>query len=152
MISETLLTVCVVLAASEIVCRLITNNSALKFLRGLIVILMLCSMLLSFRDINMEDWGYDKELITENDELSEYLNGSYQDSVQKESSAYITGLLKTVEIIPKNIEVFTDNADDGSIRIDKIQIAVKNDSDKARAAVLLGNIKEEGTDVEVYVD
>ena len=114
--------------------------------------MMLTSMLMSFRGIDMDEIRLDMDLITENSELNEYLSESYQDSVQRESKSYIAGLLKTVEINPKKIEIFTDNTDSGSIRIDKIQIEVRNDADKARAAALLGNIKEEGTEVEVYVE
>lgn len=150
-ISASIFTVCVVLVAIELLCRFVSKSNVLQFIRGLITAMLLISLVAAFMGLDFDFSALGADEIQENEELSAYLDDAYQQTVQNETASYIDGLLATIEINAKEIDVFTDNDDDGSIIIEKIQIAVQDDTDRTRANALLKNVLDEGTDVEVYV-
>lgn len=146
---ETVLTVCVVLIAIELFARLVPKTAMLNYVRGLIAVILLLSAVstISGLDIRLPTAG---ELAAdENSALNEYLSQNYEETVKRQAKNYLTGLLETIEVAPREIQIFTDKNTDGSIIITKIQIVAAYEVDRTRALALLKNVVGKETELEV---
>ncbi|WP_099203811.1 hypothetical protein [Scatolibacter rhodanostii] len=147
-IKGTILTVCVMLVATELISKIVPQNKMMGFVRSLMVTVILISVVSTWA-------GKDFELATlaedysQNEELEEYVNGQYESAAQQEISQYITGLLQTIQIESEKIEIFTDITADGSILIEKVSVTTRYASDKERARALLQNTVGNEFEVEV---
>lgn len=151
-IQETALTVCVVLIGTELFARLVPKNSMLNYVRGLIFVILFLSAAsaVSGLDFSLPPAG---ALTAEgNGELAEYLSHSYEDTVKTETRAYITGLLQTIEVTPKEIRIYTERNEEESISIKKITVITAYETDSARSKALLKNVVGKETVVEVKQD
>ena len=151
-ITETVFTICVVLVAVELLCRLVSKSSALQFVRALIVVLLLLSLLSQLPNMSTGPPIHLAPSAAENDELSAYLDASYHTVVRRETAEYVETLLHTIEVKPLNIEALTENHRDGGIVIRQVTVYVQNTADQMRAAALLRNVLDEDTRLEVRIN
>lgn len=151
-ITYTILTICVVLVVSELICKYAPKNDALKFIGGLVAMVLMISVIAEFQKIEFKPLlsETEYELYSESS-VMEYLDGEYQAAVQTETVAYIQGLLGSAEIYPKEIKVFTDKNEEGSILIEKIKINVGFESEVRRARALLSSVLKSEVETEVEV-
>lgn len=150
-VKSTVLTICVVLIAAEIIARLVPKNRMIGFVRSLIITLLLLSVLKPFVSAEI-DLGTLGEETAPNTELTDYVNESYEGAVQQEMSSYIAGLLQTIQVETKEIRVLTDIKDEASISIEKIEVTTRYESDRERAKALLESTVGKDLEVEVKSD
>lgn len=147
--TESVFSICVVLVVIELLCKITSQNNTIKFLRGLITLVLFVSFAASFSSTFSQDINFSPESVQENENLTDYVDNAYKSSIQTQTDSYIRGLLNTIEINPLEIRVNTDNSGDGSISVDSIQVLLKDDIDKMRAKALLENMMGGNADVEV---
>lgn len=150
-IKGTVITICATVVVTEIICKLIPKNKMIIFVRSLLITTVFISGIygLIHQDI---DFNFFSEQNVANEELTEYVEEQYQNAVQTDARQYIRGLLEKIQIEPKEIEVFTDINEDGSILIEKVSVTTSYESDRERAFALLKNTMGDEFDVEVKAD
>lgn len=150
-IKESVLTLCIVLIAVEVLSRFIPKNDMTNFVRALISLLLIVSAVATV-------WGQELnfdfatgEGSTGDTQLNTYIGDKYEQAAQADTQAYIGGLLETIQIKSEKIQVFTDINADSSILIEKISIDVQYEVDKERAEALLKNVIGDEIEVEVKI-
>ncbi len=147
-IQASVLTVCVLLVAVEVISRIAPPNKMIGFVRSLIITLLLVSAVSTWAGSDFQIDFADTSA-AENDELQEYVNEQYENTVQEQMADYIAGLLETIQIENNKIEVFTDINESGSILIEKVRVVIRYENDRERAAALLKNTLGDELKVEV---
>jgi len=147
-IQETVMTICVLLIGTEILCKLIPENDMIKFVRGLVVLILLISSVsrISHAEFNLSLYEGETE---ENAELSEYISETYQEAIQTETENYIKGLLAAAEVESEQVDVFLNMEGEGQLEIEKITVLVKYEVDKNRTVSVLKNVLGEDILTEV---
>lgn len=147
-ISQTVFTVCVVLVATELLCKLVAENHALKFVRGLVVVMLLLSALSSVG--GMESESFSRQIQPpENSELTNYLEECYQETVTAETRTYLEKILNTIDIDPLSVEVVTAGSQEEGITVEEVLVTVAYTVDQSRAEAVLKNLLGEFVDLEV---
>lgn len=146
-IKAAVLTICIVLVGTELISRFAPKDKMVTFVRSLIVTILLISAVMSLRGIDL-DLGISIDE-SGNEELNSYAQEQVDTAVKQQTGQYIEGLLQTIQIESKEILVFTDINDEGSILIEKVSVNVQYESDKDRALALLKNTVGSEFDVEV---
>lgn len=150
-IKESVLTLCIVLIAVEVLSRFIPKNDMTNFVRALISLLLIVSAVATVwgQELNF-DFATGEGNIGDT-QLNTYIGDKYEQAAQADTQAYIEGLLETIQIKSEKIQVFTDINADSSILIEKISIDVQYEVDKERAEALLKNVIGDEIEVEVKI-
>lgn len=150
-VQETALTVCTVLIGTELVGRLVPKNSMMKFVRGLVFIVLLLSAGAAIGKVDFQLTSPGSMAAFDNSELSEYLSQSYEDNVKQQVHTYIKGLLETIEVVPEEIQIYTNRDSADTITVERIVVVTTYETDKLRSKALLDNVVGEEIKVEVQL-
>lgn len=148
-ITATVLTICITVILTEVVSRFSTKNSMITFVRALVFVLLFLSAIAGFFHMDLDfDWNANAGGGAET-ELNEFLGDQYEQTVQKETAQYVTGLLSTIQLSAEEIEIKTDKHEDGSIIIQKITVTIQYEADRERTAAVLNGMM--GNEIETEV-
>lgn len=150
-IKETVLMVCIILIAVELICKIVPDNNMLTFVKGLVFVMLFISIISSITNLDLS-LNVSKEGIDISDnELYQYVEEQYEDSAVTQTREYIEELLYSIDIEYKEIEIFTDKNEDSSILIEKVRVELVYKSDKDRAKALLEGALGEDVKIEVKI-
>ena len=148
-ITGTVLTICITVILTEVVARFSPKNNMISFVRALIFVLLFLSAIAGLFHMDVDfDWNANAGN-SAGTELNEYLGDQYEQTVQRETSQYITGLLETIQLSAEEIEIKTDKQEDGSIIIQKITVTIWYEADRERTVAVLSGMM--GNDIETEV-
>ena len=148
-ITGTVLTICITVILTEVVARFSPKSNMISFVRALIFVLLFLSAIAGVFHMDMDfDWTGNNGAAAET-ELNEYLGDQYEQSVQRETAEYVTGLLRTIQLSAEESEVMTDKHEDGSIIIQKITVTIKYEADRERTNAVLSGMM--GNEIETEV-
>lgn len=149
---ENLISVCGVMLAAELLARLCPKNDMVGFVKGLVILALLCS---SVSALFSADWDFSlpqNQAEDHSQELSSYVSDQLETAAQEDLSSYFRGLLASAGLEAEKILLETDIAEDGCIVLKKAGFLFAYDSDARRAAALLRNVLDSGTELEVQTD
>lgn len=150
-IKETVLMVCIILIAVELICKIVPDNNMLTFVKGLVFVMLFISIISSITNLDLS-LNVSKEGIDISDnELYQYVEEQYEDSAVTQTREYIEELLYSIDIEYKEIKIFTDKNEDSSILIEKVRVELVYKSDKDRAKALLEGALGEDVKIEVKI-
>lgn len=147
---ESVLTVCVVLISTELLRKFCPENQMVSFVGGLIALSLLLSAVGALLSLDVDVSLSGTKVQTQQEELTSYVEEQYDQAVQQDAQEYVEGLLASVGIEAKEIHIFTDRNEDGSIVLTEVTAVFAYPSEKERAKVLLQNVL--GEDVRVTVE
>lgn len=151
-VMETLIAACVVLGSAELVEKLCSESTMVKFVRGLLALVLLLSIISGIASL---DWDFslaNGKTDGAREELSAYLEEQVDSLFEKREEEYLRGLLAAAGIETEKIQLDTDIAEDGSIVLRKVSLLFAYESDAERARALLRSTMGEETEVEVQID
>lgn len=149
---ESMVAACVVLGSAELVEKLCSENAMVKFVRGLLALVLILSVVSGAASL---DWDFSlsgSETAAAREELSSYLEDRIDAVFAEKEEEYLRGLLAVAGIEAEKIRLDTDIGEDGSIVLRKVSLLFVYESDAERARALLRNTLGEETEVEVQID
>lgn len=144
---ESVAGICVVLAATELLSRLCSENAMVNFVRALAVLVMLLSVIAPLFSLDFELELPMGKARAAGEELTQYVEKQTEEAAREELEQYLTGLLAAAGIEAEKIQVGTDIREDGSIVLTEVDGIFPYEADRERAQVLLKNVL--GNDVKV---
>lgn len=100
-LKETVLAVCIIIVATEVICRLCPKNSMVGFVRALIITVLLASAVVSMTRMEFT-FSLEDGIQTEaGEELTDYLDEEYENAAAAEMQGYVSGLMSTIDIETK---------------------------------------------------
>ena len=90
--------------------------------------------------------------LRQQEELASYVEEQVEQAAVEDLEAYVQGLLGTVGLQAKEIQVFTDRNEDGSIVLTEVAAAFQYSSQEEQARALLQNVLGEDVVVSVTVE
>lgn len=149
-VMETLLTVCTVLIAGELLQKLCPEDKMLRFVGSVVALGLLIAAVSAVLDLDLQVSLSQVPAQRQQEELTSYLEEEYQQAAQSDGEAYLRGLLASAGLQPEEIRVLTDRNQDGSIVLTEAAAVFAYPSDSERARVLLQNVL--GEEVRVTVE
>lgn len=140
-------TVCGVLVAVEFLGNLCEETELLRFVRGVALLLLLTSFLVSLSRTDFTLSLPQSEAAATGEQLTSVVESAVEESVQQEFTDTLQGLLATIGLQAEKITVSTTKTDDGSIVLDKAELWFAYQADSERAKALLCSVI--GQEVEV---
>lgn len=150
-VKETVLTVCIVMIAIELITRFGPKNDMLNFVRGLIFLLLLVSGISSLFHLDIDFSLVQARAQEENTELVEYVERQTELAVQEEWKRAIKSLLAAIQLEAKKIDIKTDITEDSSIVLTKVTVTFAYETEAQRGKLLLEKAFGEEIQVEVLV-
>jgi hypothetical protein len=147
---ETLLMVCTVLIAGELLQKLCPEDKMVRFVGSVVALGLLISAVGAVLDVDLDFSLSQGSVQDQQEELNSYLEDEYQEAAQEDGEAYVRGLLASAGLQPEEIRVLTDRNQEGSIVLTEAAAVFAYPSESERARVLLQNVL--GEDVRVTVE
>lgn len=147
---ESVLTVCVVLIATELLRRFCPEDRMVRFVGSLVALGLLVSMVGAVLRLEVDLSLPAAQAQRQQEELSSYVEEQYQQAARQDGEDYIRGLLAAAGLQAKEIRVLTDRTSDGSIVLTEVAAAFTYPSEGERARALLRNVL--GQQVRVVVE
>ena len=148
-VKEIAVTIVILVAATEFICRLCPKTNMVIFIRGLIIASVLVSGISSFKDFGNETGKADINYYEGNTELSEFIDDKYLQEIRGAAGDYVSSVLKAAQIEYEEIDITTDKNEDGCIEIEKIEVKTTYEQDRERALAALRNTIDEEIALEV---
>lgn len=143
--------ICILLAGTELICRICSENTMIKFVRSLAALLLLVSFLASLFSLDLDlSIGADSPKAA-GESLSSYVQEEMEKAQELEMEQYLKGLLASAGLEPEKIEVKIDIGEDSSIVLAGVGVVFPYESEGERAKALLKNVLGEEVIVEVQI-
>ena len=136
----------------ELATRLCDNEQLVRFVRSLAVLVLLLSTVTGFFSVDWRDTISVPSTDPVSEELTGYVQEATQDAVEQRAVQEIQGLLATVGLSPKKIQVRANIGVEGSIVLDRVYLEFPYETDVERARALLKGVFDGKTKVEVELD
>lgn len=147
---ETLLMVCTVLIAGELLQKLCPEDKMVRFVGSVVALGLLISAVGAALDLDLDFSLTQASVKSQQDELNSYLEEEYQTAASQDGEDYVRGLLAAAGLQPEEIRVLTDRNEDGSIVLTEAAAVFAYPSESERAKVLLESVL--GEEVRVTVE
>lgn len=147
---ETLLMVCTVLIAGELLQRLCPKDKMVQFAGSVVALGLLISAVGAALQLNLDISLSHAPVESQQEELNSYLEEEYRAAANQDGESYVRGLLAAAGLRPEEIRVLTDRKEDGSIVLTEAAAVFAYPSESERARVLLENVM--GEEVRVTVE
>ena len=147
-VMETLLMVCTVLIAGELLQKLCPEDKMVRFVGNVVALGLLISAVGAALDLDLDFSLTQASVESQQDELNSYLEEEYQTAASRDGEDYVMGLLAAAGLQPEEIRVLTDR--NGSIVLTEAAAVFTYPSESERAKVLLENVL--GEEVRVTVE
>jgi hypothetical protein len=149
---KSVLTLCTVLIATELVQKFCPEDRMTRFVGSLVALSLLISAVGTVLSLDVEFSLSGVEVEKQQEELSSYVEEQVEQAAQQDVQAYVEGLLATAGLEAKEILVLTDRNEEGSIVLTEVAAAFTYPSEGERAEVLLRNVLGEEVRVTVKTD
>lgn len=149
---KSVLTLCTVLIATELVRKFCPEDRMTRFVGSLVALSLLISAVGTVLSLDVEFSLSDVEVEKQQEELSSYVEEQVEQAAQQDVQTYVEGLLATAGLEAKEILVLTDRNEEGSIVLTEVAAAFTYPSEGERAEVLLRNVLGEEVRVTVKTD
>ena len=151
-VMESILTVCLVLIVTELLQKFCPEDQMTRFVGSLAVLAVTLSAVGSFVSLDVELPISQGETHRRQEELTSYVEEQMEGAAGEDLEAYVQGLLGTVGLQAKEIKVFTDRNEDGSIVLTEVAAVFQYPSQEEQARALLQNVLGEGVKVSVAAE
>ncbi len=151
-VMSSILTVCLVLIATELLRKLCPEDRMVQFVAGLIALGMLLSLVGSLLSLDVDFSFSEKQAQRQQEDLTSYVGDQLEQALQRDAQEYVEGLLAAGGLQAKEIRVLTDRNEGGSIVLTEVAAVFAYPSDGERARVLLQNVLGEEVRVNVEVE
>ena len=151
-VMESILTVCLVLIVTELLQKFCPEDQMTRFVGSLAVLAVTLSAVGSLLSLDVELPISQESSLRQQEELASYVEEQVEQAAEEDLEAYVQGLLGTVGLQAKEIQVFTDRNEDGSIVLTEVAAAFQYSSQEEQARVLLQNVLGEDVVVSVTVE
>ena len=145
-VMESILTVCLVLIVTEMLQKFCPEDQMTRFVGSLAVLAVILSAVGSFLSLDVELPISQGPSLRQQEELASYVEEQVEQAAVEDLEAYVQGLLA------KEIQVFTDRKEDGSIVLTEVAAAFQYPSQEEQARALLQNVLGEDVAVSVTVE
>ena len=149
---KSVLTLCTVLIATELVRKFCPEDRMTRFVGSLVALSLLISAVGTVLSLDVEFFLSGVEVEKQQEELSSYVEEQVEQAAQQDVQTYVEGLLATAGLEAKEILVLTDRNEEGSIVLTEVAAAFTYPSEGERAEVLLRNVLGEEVRVTVKTD
>lgn len=149
---ESLLSVCVVLAAAEVIGKLCGENSMVNLVRSLIALALAVSILSGLFSLDLDFTQPRRKTEEKQEELSQYVGDQLEEAARQETENWLQGLLAAAGMKAEKIRAEIDIGEDSSIVLKKVSALFVYESDAERARALFQTTLGDGTEVEVQTD
>lgn len=146
-----LVSLCGVVAVAECFAQLCREDSMLRFVRGISVLLLFVSFCLSLRSADFSISLPQMEADARARRLESLVSSELADATEQEYRTYLSGLLAAAGLCAEKIELDISNNEDGSIVLDRAAFWFSYQSECDRARALLTGVLEQEVEVQVYV-
>ena len=136
-VMSSILTVCLVLIATELLRKLCPEDRMVQFVAGLIALGMLLSLVGSLLSLDVDFSFSEKQAQRQQEDLTSYVGDQLEQALQQDAQEYVEGLLAAGGLQAKEIRVLTDRNEEGSIVLTEVAALFAYPSDGERARVLL---------------
>ncbi len=140
--------ICILLAVTELAGRLCSENTMVRFVRSLAVLVLLISFIASLFSLEPELPAPALQAAS-GEELTRYVQDEMSQAQKAEVERYLQGLLASAGLEPEKIEAKIDIGEDSGIVLTGVGLVFSYDSEGERARVLLENTLGEAVTVEV---
>ena len=145
---KSVLTLCTVLIATELVRKFCPEDRMTRFVGSLVALSLLISAVGTVLSLDVEFSLSGVEVEKQQEELSSYVEEQVEQAAQQD----VEKLLATAGLEAKEILVLTDRNEEGSIVLTEVAAAFTYPSEGERAEVLLRNVLGEEVRVTVKTD
>ena len=142
---------CGMMLVLEMAGRLAPKQKLVGFVKALAALVLLGTVAARLFSLEWEPL-LPETTAAENGELTAFLSGKAEDAAARDEEQYLKGLLAAAEIPVKKISVKAAILNDGRIHYTSVWASCSFESDAARARVLLAQMLEPETTVEVALD
>lgn len=149
---ESVVTICVILIATEVIGRFCPKNAMLQFVRALVAVVLLVSAAASLFSADLDLSLSQNRAESAQEELSGYLEEQYGKAASEEAKQSLEGLFAVAGLKAEKIEIFTDINEESSIVLTKVSAVFAYESDAQRAKALLQNTLGDEIEIEVKTD
>lgn len=141
---------CIVVVSIELISRVCSEDGTLRFVRSLVITVLLASVLRGFFFADWKlDWGEKEEGETG---LSQYIWEEYGTAAEDSTVEFLSGLLESAGVRAEKIQVFTDIEEESGIVLTKVTANFAYDSDARRGLSVLQGALGHEVEVEVQTD
>ena len=151
-VMESVLTVCVVLIATELLRKFCPENHMVRFVGSLVALSVLISTVGTLLSVDVDFSLAGEQTQNQQEELTSYVEEQYEQAAQQDWEEYIKGLLATAGLEAKEIRVLTDRNEEGSIVLTEVTAVFQYSTEEERARALLQNVLGEGIRVTVEAE
>lgn len=148
-VMESVLTICGTLIGTELLKRFCPKDQMVNFVGGLIGLSLLISGVGAVLSLDIDISPSEIQVQRQQEELTSYVDEQYSQAAQQDARQYVDGLLAAAGIEAKEILIFTDRNEDGSIVLTEVAVTLDSPSQEERGTVLLQNVLGEEIHVTV---